>query len=298
MKVMTILMNNILKKILRYIYSNKISKLEESLIQKKNVCLSLSFLELRLMHLISEILQSEKIWLVFFIDTRTKLFTSSNLNVQIEVKSFFWLNKTKFSFLPQTTQFIPQIEHKRKSFIGFIFREILDHKLLLFFFTILTIVLYYNNDIDLLDKLNTANLTIITIFISIYLVLVALNLDKRREVIDEFYSGVYHIKYEFNKNTFYLAILSITISILSIIIVNYKFSYPVTIHFNLLTLIDKYLAALLLTVFSIFFTYICLFNIINYYVKLVRDKVYNDSINKIVSDQQKLIREKYGKIKK
>lgn len=272
---------------LRFIFKKDIHKIELHFLRKDNTSLQVSLWKFKLIYNLSNKLCNENVWLVFLIDNKAKVFCSLELNILLDIKSYRWVTSKRLSFLPNTTKYLPEGNNEKTTYISFLKSEIKDHKLMFAFFLFIGgCIFFLNNSISLLGMLISANLTIITLFISIFLVLFALNTDNRSQnEIDEFYSGVYNIKYHFNINTFHTAILSLSLSLISLIVINIDYSDIMQlIDFIQTTQILKISSILVTTCF--YLTYICLLNIVSYYLKYARERFYTESISNIVSEQK------------
>ena len=267
-------------------YSTETNAILKSLNNKNSMEIRLPLFTLKLIYLCYRECFNNQGWMIFLIDKSASITFFDNLDVRLEIKSSRQLTKKHFNFIKQHKQFIPEKINKI-SFPKFIFSEIISYPIRIIVILILSSLLYFNTSLSLLEKLITANLSIVTIFISIYLVFINIVFTNETESdINTFFSGNFHNKYEDNKNMYYLSLISISTSLIDLIFINIQFDDKNKLIEFFKHMVNRETITLIFTIISIICTYLCLFNIAEYYLKAHKYKIYLKSIDKIIEDQK------------
>lgn len=295
----TIGMSNVyhwIVKILRNFFKKDVQIIEEELQQKSGLNIKLPLYKLRIIYFISALRDCSG-WLIILSDRYAVITNANYPTLKIETSSLFYLSKRHFNFLPEQKFFIPNADAERENFIRFLFSEIRCYIFRVLIILSCSAILLVNQEITVLEKVTNANLSIITIFISVYLVFVAIqyNIDSKTDNSTEdvekyvaaFYSGRFHQKHEINRNIFYLALLSISISLVNIVIINMKVGTTQKLINSIGHYLGRYNIGLVLTIFSILMTFLCLFDVVEYYLNSGKYEYESKCIDLILEDQQR-----------
>lgn len=286
-------MKKIFYKIIYFILKGYLIKreneIELAIKNNKTVNIDLSLFVFKLIYLCLDTLQTQNSWCIFLVDNCATVFSLMNPNIIFELNSSFTITKKSFGFIGSATLFYPE-KLSKKPFVLFLLMELWEYKIGVILIFIFSIILFFNTDISLIEKISNVNITIITLFISIYLFFLTTHINKTKSDISEFISGQFDRFYENSKNILYISFVSLSLSVFDIVLVNIKSSnLSKTIGYfltekKLISYVNRYSITLVIAIICIVMTFLCLFNILGYYMRTNKYKFYDECSKKIIDD--------------
>lgn len=280
--------SSIIKRIILYVFRYDIETLSSAFASSIEAEFFYSLAKFRMLYFACDILNETDGYMIFLIDKSGTIVPFDKLNIKIHVKKIFLLSSKDFKFIKCHKQFFPE-NLVNQRFLKYCINEFLSYPIHSIIILLLSSFLFFNNNLILVEKLVSANLSIITIFVSIYLVFINLLYARNsRGKINDFFSGKFHKMHEDNKNMLFMALLSIALSLLCLVVINIRVVETDNIIVQLGNILGRKSISIILSSISLLCTCICFFNIVEYYLKSHKYEFYEKSIDTIIQDQKQL----------